>query len=47
VKLGRAGIEQIVEIELTAQERTAFDHSVQAVQGLVDTMAAQKTAQAG
>jgi malate dehydrogenase len=40
VKLGRAGIEQIVEIELTDEERKAFDHSANAVQGLVDTMAA-------
>jgi malate dehydrogenase len=44
VKLGRAGIEQIVEIELTADERRAFEHSANAVQGLVDTMAGQATA---
>jgi malate dehydrogenase len=41
VKLGRKGIEQIVEIELTDEERQAFDHSANAVQGLVDTMAGQ------
>lgn len=40
VKLGRAGIEQIVEIELTAEEKAAFDASAHSVQGLVDTMAA-------
>ena len=35
-----AGIEQIVEIELTADEQAAFDRSAAAVQELVDTMAA-------
>src|SRR5262249_24734960 len=40
VKLGRAGIEQIIEIELSADEKVAFDRSAQAVQSLVDTMAA-------
>ena len=41
VKLGRAGIEQIIEIELHADEKAAFDASAQAVQVLVDTMAQQ------
>jgi malate dehydrogenase len=40
VKLGRKGIEQIVEIELQADEKAAFEASANAVQGLVDTLAA-------
>jgi malate dehydrogenase len=47
VKLGRKGIEQIVEIELTDDERAAFNASAAAVQGLVDTMAAQQKAAGG
>lgn len=39
VKLGRAGIEEIVTIELTAEEQAAFDASAAAVQGLVTRMA--------
>ncbi|MDQ3938095.1 MAG: malate dehydrogenase [Chloroflexota bacterium] len=38
VKLGRRGIEQVVEIELTDDERQAFDRSVAAVRELVDTL---------
>jgi len=38
VKLGRTGITQVVEIELTADEKTAFDKSATAVQELVDAM---------
>ena len=38
VKLGRAGISQIVEIELQADERAAFDQSAAAVRELVDAM---------
>jgi len=40
VKLGRRGIEEIVEIELTAEERKAFEASATAVQELVDKLAA-------
>ena len=39
VKLGRAGVEQVVQIELTADERSAFEASAAAVEGLVKTMA--------
>ena len=39
VRLGRAGIEEIVEIELTAAEQEAFDASAAAVRTLVDTLA--------
>jgi malate dehydrogenase len=39
VKLGRAGITEIVEIELSKAERSAFAKSAAAVQELVDTMA--------
>jgi malate dehydrogenase len=53
VKLGRPGIEEIIEIELTDDERVAFDNSVSAVRELVETMSrlsaendAQKTAAA-
>ena len=38
VKLGRTGITQVVEIELTADEKTAFDKSAAAVRELVDVM---------
>jgi malate dehydrogenase len=39
VRLGRAGIEEIVEIALTEPERAAFDASATAVRSLVDTLA--------
>jgi malate dehydrogenase len=39
VRLGRSGIEEIVEIELTPAEREAFDASAGAVRSLVDTLA--------
>jgi malate dehydrogenase len=35
VKLGAKGIEQIIEIKLTAEEKTALDKSVAAVKELV------------
>jgi malate dehydrogenase len=38
VKLGKEGIEQIVEIKLTPEEDGALKKSAQAVQGLVDAM---------
>ena len=47
VKLGRSGITSVVEIELTADEKTAFDKSAAAVHELVEAMerlAAQPTA---
>jgi malate dehydrogenase len=34
--IGKSGVEKVVEIELSAAERAAFDHSVNAVKGLVD-----------
>jgi len=34
--IGKNGVEKIVEIALTTEERAAFDHSVNAVKGLVD-----------
>src|SRR6186997_2249631 len=37
-KLGRAGIEQIIEIKLTAEEQAAFDKSAAAVKELVDKL---------
>ena len=39
VKLGRSGISQVVEVELTADEKQAFDKSAAAVRELVDAMA--------
>jgi malate dehydrogenase len=39
VKLGRGGVTQVVEIELTADEKAAFDKSAGAVRELVDAMA--------
>jgi malate dehydrogenase len=34
--IGAGGVEKVIEIELTANERAMFDHSVGAVKGLVD-----------
>ena len=34
--IGKNGVEKVVEIELTKDERAMFDHSVNAVKGLVD-----------
>jgi malate dehydrogenase len=34
-QLGSQGVERIVEIGLTAEEQAMFDHSANAVQGLV------------
>ena len=39
VKLGRGGVEEIVQIELTPEEQSAFRASADAVQVLVDRMA--------
>ena len=39
VILGRNGIEQILEINLTNEEQAQLKHSADAVQGLVDDMA--------
>ncbi len=39
VVLGSAGVERIIELPLTASERAAFQKSVDAVKGLVATMA--------
>lgn len=38
VKLGAGGVEEIIEIELTEEERQAFHRSAQAVRELVDIM---------
>ncbi|HUP48434.1 MAG TPA: malate dehydrogenase [Thermoanaerobaculia bacterium] len=38
VKLGRNGLEQIIEIELTAEEKKALDHSAGAVKELVEKL---------
>jgi malate dehydrogenase len=38
VKLGKKGIEQIIELELTAEEKQALTTSAQAVQELIKTM---------
>ena len=39
VRLGREGIEQIVELELSQEEGAALKHSAEAVKGLISTMA--------
>ena len=39
VILGAAGVERIIESQLSACERAAFQKSVNAVKGLVETMA--------
>ena len=46
VRLGRTGIEEIVEIELTPAEQEAFDASAAAVRSLVDTLARMAAEQA-
>ena len=38
VKLGKKGIEQIIELELTAEEKQALNKSAKAVQELIKTM---------
>ena len=38
VKLGRSGVEQIIEITLTAEEQAAFQKSAGAVRELVDKL---------
>jgi malate dehydrogenase len=43
VKLGRTGITEVVEIELTDSERSAFDRSAAAVRELVDAMAKMRS----
>lgn len=47
VRLGRSGIEEIVTIELTADEQAAFDASAAAVRDLVTRMAELAAAPAG
>ena len=39
VILGVGGVEHVIEVELTTDERAAFQRSVDAVKGLVETMA--------
>jgi malate dehydrogenase len=34
--IGAGGVEKVIEIELSPNERAMFDHSVGAVKGLVD-----------
>ncbi len=36
--IGAGGVERVVEIELNADERKMFDHSVDAVKGLIDVV---------
>jgi malate dehydrogenase len=36
VMLGTAGVEKVIEIQLTAEEKAAFDKSVDAVKELVE-----------
>jgi malate dehydrogenase len=38
VKLGAGGVKQVLEIELTDDEKAQLQQSAQAVQGLVDDM---------
>jgi len=37
-KLGRGGVEQVIEIRLTREEQAAFDKSAAAVRELVDKL---------
>jgi malate dehydrogenase len=38
VKLGREGIEEVIQIKLTTEEEAALQKSAQAVKGLVEDM---------
>lgn len=38
VIIGKNGVEKIIEIEMNAEEKKMFDHSVSAVQGLVEVL---------
>ncbi len=38
VKLGRSGVEQVIEIKLTADEQAGFDKSAAAVRELVEKL---------
>ena len=38
VVIGAGGVEKIVEISLNAEEKKMFDHSVNAVRGLIDVV---------
>jgi malate dehydrogenase len=40
VKLGRRGVEQVIELELTKEEKAALEQSAEAVRGLVATLPA-------
>ena len=44
--IGAGGVEKIVEIELNADEKKMFDHSVAAVQTLVDVVKKQQAEKA-
>ena len=39
VKLGKNGVEEIIEVDLTAGEKAAFQKSVDAVKELIEVMA--------
>jgi malate dehydrogenase len=39
IKLGAAGVQDVIQLDLTEAEQAALDKSAQAVQGLVDSMA--------
>ena len=36
VKIGKNGVEKVIEIDLSVEEKKQFDNSIQAVQGLLD-----------
>jgi malate dehydrogenase len=47
VKLGAGGLEQIIEIRLTEEEKTALRHSAASVRELVEVMHKAKAEGAG
>jgi malate dehydrogenase len=47
VVIGAGGVERIVEITLDAEEKAAFDQSVEAVRGLIDVARKMRAAKAG
>ena len=46
VVLGAGGVEKIIEIEMSAEEKAMFDHSVEAVKTLVDVVKKQEAGKA-
>ena len=42
MKLGKGGIKEIIEVDLNEEERKMFDHSKDAVRGVMDVLDGMK-----